>query len=126
MRVQYLHLHVPSIEGLFVFVNNMPVSGADPGFQIAPSRGRREIFGVFHVKKSRFYAKKNHIFTNFINFINESILFTWQCINKIVLKKMNEFQRIELLWITAYDLLILLEHLISPPIFRMRLVLPNL
>ena len=74
--------------------------GADPGFQvrggalkqIAPSRGRHEIFGVFRVKnhdftpknhiffncrerrencrgisceKSRFYAKRNHIFSNF-------------------------------------------------------------
>jgi hypothetical protein len=42
----------------------------DPGFQvrggalkkIAPSEGRREIFLGISCEKSRFYAKKNHIF----------------------------------------------------------------
>ena len=45
--------------------------GADPGFQvrggalkeIAPSRGRHEIFGVFPVKNHDF-TQKNHIFFN--------------------------------------------------------------
>ena len=42
------------------------ISGADPGFKkIAPSRGRRENFLGISCEKSRFYAKKNHIFTNF-------------------------------------------------------------
>ena len=48
-------------------------SGADPGFQvkggalkkIARSRGRRENCWGISCEKSRFYAKKNHIFTNF-------------------------------------------------------------
>ena len=47
-------------------------SGADPGFQvrggalkkIAPSGGKREIFGVFRVKNHDF-TPKNHIFSNF-------------------------------------------------------------
>jgi hypothetical protein len=33
--------------------------------KIAPSRGRREHFWGISCEKSRFYAKKNHIFTNF-------------------------------------------------------------
>ena len=45
-----------------------PITGADPGFQvrrgafkkIAPSGGRREIFGVFRVKNHDF-TPKNHI-----------------------------------------------------------------
>jgi hypothetical protein len=48
-------------------------AGADPGFQvrgaalkkIAPSGGRRENFWGISCEKSRFYAKKNHIFSNF-------------------------------------------------------------
>ena len=49
----------------------MYISGADPGFQvrggalkkIAPSGGRREIFGVSSVKNNDF-TPKNHIFSN--------------------------------------------------------------
>jgi hypothetical protein len=64
-------------EGLAIvnFLNKLIVSckeavpGADPGFQvrggarkkIAPSGGRREIFGVFRVKNHDF-TPKNHIF----------------------------------------------------------------
>ena len=48
-------------------------AGTDPGFQvrgvelkkIAPSGGRRENFWGISCEKSRFYAKKNHIFSNF-------------------------------------------------------------
>ena len=49
-------------------------SGADPGFQvrggvalkeIAPSEGRREHFWGISCEKSRFYAKENHLFSNF-------------------------------------------------------------
>ena len=47
-------------------------AGADPGFQvkgahlkIAPNGGRRENFWGISCEKSRFYAKKNHIFANF-------------------------------------------------------------
>ena len=47
--------------------------GADPGFQVrgahlkrnALSGGRRENFWGISCEKSRFYAKKNHIFSNF-------------------------------------------------------------
>ena len=54
---------------LYVFTD----LGADPGFQvrggalkkIAPSRGRSENFWGISCEKSRFYAQKNHIFTNF-------------------------------------------------------------
>jgi hypothetical protein len=50
----------------------MQSPGADPGFQvkgvalkkIAPSGGKREIFGVFRVKYHDF-TPKNHIFSNF-------------------------------------------------------------
>jgi hypothetical protein len=53
--------------------NLMVIAGADPGFQvrgvalkkIAPNGGRRENFGGISCEKSRFYAKKNHIFSNF-------------------------------------------------------------
>ena len=48
------------------------IPGADPGFQargahlkkIAPSGGGREHFWGISCEKSRFYAKKNHIFSN--------------------------------------------------------------
>jgi hypothetical protein len=51
----------------------MQYAGADPGFQvrggalnkIAPSGGRRQKFGGISCEESRFYAKKNHIFSNF-------------------------------------------------------------
>jgi hypothetical protein len=51
-----------------VFYEQLPE--ADPGFQvrggalkkIAPSRGRREIFGGISCEKSRFYAKKSYFF----------------------------------------------------------------
>ena len=47
--------------------------GADPGLQvkgahfkkIAPSGGRRKNFWGNSCEKSRFYAKKNHILSNF-------------------------------------------------------------
>ena len=50
--------------------HNICLTGADPGFQakggalkkIAPSGGRRENFWGISCEKSRFYAKKNHIF----------------------------------------------------------------
>jgi hypothetical protein len=49
-----------------------PVTGADPGFQvrggalkkIAPSGGRCEKFWGISCEKSRFYDKKNRIFSN--------------------------------------------------------------
>ena len=56
-----------------VFIS-FSVPGADPGFQvrggahlkkIAPSGGRREHFWGISCEKSRFYTKKNHIFSNF-------------------------------------------------------------
>jgi hypothetical protein len=55
----------------FLIPNHIP--GADPIFQdrggalkkIAPSGGRREHFWGISCEKSRFYAKKNHIFSNF-------------------------------------------------------------
>ena len=48
-------------------------TGANPGFQvregalkkITPSGGRRKICWGISCEKSRFYAKKNHIFSNF-------------------------------------------------------------
>ena len=51
----------------------IPKTGADPGFQvrggalkkIVPSGGRRENFWGISCEKSRFYEKKNHIFSNF-------------------------------------------------------------
>ena len=51
-------------------IGNTPYPGADPGFQvrrgalkkIAPSRGKREIFGIFRVKNHDF-TPKNLIFS---------------------------------------------------------------
>ena len=55
----------------FEIVVEIPIAGADPGFKvregalkkIAPSAGRREIFGVFRVKNHDF-APKNLIFSD--------------------------------------------------------------
>ena len=56
-----------------MYWNIVHVSGADPGFHvkrsalkiIAQSGVRRENFWGILCEKSRFYAKKNHIFSNF-------------------------------------------------------------
>jgi hypothetical protein len=69
------------VSGDKVYILSM-LSG-DPGFQvrggalkkIAPSRGRRENFWGISCEKSRFYAKKNHIFTQ--------RTFTWRNYNHI-------------------------------------------
>ena len=58
-----MHLHVS------FFVNIQYITGADPGFQVRGGAlkklgGRRENFGVFHVKNHDF-TPKNLIFSNF-------------------------------------------------------------
>ena len=59
---------------IIILITVYPKSGADPGFQvrgaalkkIAPSGGRREHFWGISCEKSRFNAKKNHIYSNSI------------------------------------------------------------